>query len=269
MFDYTQTDPSLSALDLLHCLEQGHSPVEYMQINQVTTHIISALYCKQFGLYEHEFIRLVVANEASTSVTGYIILDRTVVERTVAVELPPAAPGGAKRIMLGLLPALDRFTISSLAGQPPSLHGNQVTFQVIERLDLRFGACSLYRLVVLAAAVASTRPNYELLSAQCYWFASTIWEYIQGLDRNAIHTLIVPSIRGKRVFFHQRATSSGHPLGKFQLESEQEVTHFPLSHVKYNDKLVGFVAFRLQLSTRITALTVYLGTRLSERSCSD
>ncbi|KAF8593894.1 hypothetical protein BDV93DRAFT_516213 [Ceratobasidium sp. AG-I] len=219
--DCTQNDLSLSAVEFLHCLEQGDSPVNYMQIDRVSTHVISALYCKDSGPYEHEFIRLMVANEVNPSVTGYIVLDRTVLDRTLAIDQPPSTPSSAKSILLGLLPALDRFTISSHAGQPPVLRNKATAFQVVERLEFKFGACSLYRLVILAAAVASTRPNYQLLSAQCYWFASTIWECVQSLDPSAIHVLIVPSIRGRRVFFHQKATSSGDRRGR-EVKAEVE-----------------------------------------------
>lgn len=226
LLDCAQKDPSLCAIDFLDCLEQDRSPVSYMPINQVSTHVLSALYCKQSGLYEHEFIRLIVANKANPSVRGYIVLDRTVLERNLPANQPPSEAGGTKSLMMGLLPALDRFTISSRAGEPPTLRSGGGAFQVLERLEFKFGACSLYRLVVLAAAVASTRPNYQLLSAQCYWFASTIWECVQDLDPTAIHALIIPSIRGRRVFFHQKATSTGHDAGKFQLESVQVLDFF-------------------------------------------
>ncbi|KAF8602953.1 hypothetical protein BDV93DRAFT_581116 [Ceratobasidium sp. AG-I] len=223
--DCTRNDLSLSALDFLHCLEQGDSPVSYMQIDRVSTHVISALYCKDSGPYEHEFIRLIVANEANPSVTG-------------------------------LLPALDQFTISSRAGEPPVLRGKPAAFQVVERLEFKFGACSLYRLVVLAAAVASTRPNYQLLRAQCYWFASTIWECVQGLDPTAIHAIVVPSIRGRRVFFHQRATSSDYSVGRFHLESLQTPTSRENHSVEglYGDALVRKVLLRLKLRQRFLCI---------------
>ncbi|KAF8602961.1 hypothetical protein BDV93DRAFT_557146 [Ceratobasidium sp. AG-I] len=262
--DCSQTDISPSAVHFLHCLEQNDSPVDYMSIYRVSTHVISALYCKGSGLFEHEFIRLIVANEVNPSITGYIVLDRTFLGATLPVDQPPSAPRNAKNIILGPIPAIDRFNISTRVGQPPELCGKKTDFQVVECLEFRFGSCSLYRLVVLAAVVTSTRPNYQLLSAQCYCFASTVWEFIQRLDPTAIHVLIVPNLRGRLAFFRQRATKSLQAVGRFQLESTQE-TSTPDENCCFGDlsgdALIREILLLLRSRQKRLSLEAYRGTR--------
>lgn len=48
----------------------------------------------------------------------------------------------------------------------------------IERLEINHQNLSIEQVVVLASAVSSHCPKYNLYRNQCYWFASAVWEIL-------------------------------------------------------------------------------------------
>lgn len=168
-------------------------------------HVLEASYCKQQDGPKHEFILLRVQDVRHLGLTNYIVLDRT-------ARMPGVKPHRYKSCTnsqevfnaIAQTPAYDRFRVSHYGDSNTLIqHCNLGPYRAIESLwfnttqPLRF-----YELVVLAQATSSARIMYKLLNAQCYWFASTVWESMQQLVPKARLKIHEP-IRGTLHVFQQ------------------------------------------------------------------
>ncbi|CAE7061112.1 unnamed protein product [Rhizoctonia solani] len=135
----------------------------------------TASYYKQKQNPQHEFI--VFSVTASNGMQNFLALDRNVNSPGSSTLLSRSKSGP---------PAQDYFHVSHY-GDMESLinHCAHTTSEDlcnhVEQVVFGRKAFSFAELVVLASTVSESCPSYQLDAANCYWFASLIWECMLGL----------------------------------------------------------------------------------------
>lgn len=171
--------------------------------------VLEASYCKQQDGPKHEFILLRVQDIRYPNLTNFIVLDRT-------ARSPSKGPHRYKSCATSeeffdavtQTPAYDRFRVSHYGDSNTLIeHCDLKPYQAIESLSFNTAhPLRFYELVVLAQATTSARIMYKLFNAQCYWFASTVWECMQQLTPKARLRIHKP-IRGSLHVFQQLTNS--------------------------------------------------------------
>lgn len=140
--------------------------------------IISASFHKRHKRKKHEFILVKIRQPGYEDYPAVICLERVSNEDSSSIDI--ASPSldeefASDRIIRGGERGDDYFTGPHISLTKPSEKLADLTFS-----DPSF---SVVDLAVLLKVVHEHKPNYNLYSSQCYWFAAVIWVCLQRLGR--------------------------------------------------------------------------------------
>ncbi|CAE6477085.1 unnamed protein product [Rhizoctonia solani] len=150
----------------------------------------------KFGLYGkklkppyHEFVLFELGNTRDSSLRNHVVLDRSRLDgASVLPSIQPSRSAAAR----------DEFRFSCDGDQEKLLERCKLTpYEAIETVD--FSAddlLPLYELAIVALATSLQRDRYHLLDANCYWFASLIWEQVLEMYPEAKHEVLREGVRG-------------------------------------------------------------------------
>ncbi|KAF8602955.1 hypothetical protein BDV93DRAFT_581129 [Ceratobasidium sp. AG-I] len=192
--------------------------------------VSSAEYCKQIGDAKHEFLLLEVKDERIPQISNWVLLDRTVSVSTSSNFTAVSTSVSSSS------PAQDRLRVSCYGKKDLLIKQCSLgPYYVLERVTLPSSASSkplmLWELVILAIETSSSRLMYNLMSAQCFWFASCLWESMRRLVAGAYHEQIV----------------ADNSRGKFGHFFQQDVDRFEVEEILYKTKS-EFGQFRRELA---------------------
>lgn len=171
-----------------------HQPIQYT-LSQLKTiferayrdedhfeniYISSAQYCKQKDDPQHEFLLLEVRDQKVPKISNFLVLDRS-------VQTPIGTYTAISTSISSHTPAHDRLRVSCYGDKDLLIKQCSLgPYDVLENLVFPSYSWStpflLYELVILALETSKARIMYNLMSAQCFWFASCVWECIQKLQ---------------------------------------------------------------------------------------
>lgn len=171
-------------------------------VTKNTGHVLvqSATYCKKQNGLEHEFIFLTVADD-NQNYQNALILERAGKRLPgwsifrISQCLSWAFRGGA---------AIDQLVVSA-DGSATCLESKLLPYARLNQFTFTEESLLLSDLVMASRAVSILRNNYNLWNAQCYWFASSIWECIGRLCPSTTSAVKMSNRRGRFGYlFHQR-----------------------------------------------------------------
>ncbi|KAF8593896.1 hypothetical protein BDV93DRAFT_581942 [Ceratobasidium sp. AG-I] len=187
-------------------------------------YVASAEYCKRLDHVKHEFLLLEVRDTWIPQISNYVVLERT-------VDLSSGAIAAASTSSSSGSPAQDRLRVCSYGEK--HLLTKQCglrPYDVLERLEQPSPSVStpllLRDVLILALETSKSRHMYHLITAQCYWFASCIWECMLKLRPEAYRTpLITSKGRGKfgRVF---KLDVNSLEINEISHKAESEIRQF-------------------------------------------
>ncbi|KAF8594136.1 hypothetical protein BDV93DRAFT_180584 [Ceratobasidium sp. AG-I] len=208
-------------------------------------YVSSAEYCKQTGDAKHEFLLLEVQDERIPQISNWVVLDRT-----VGVSTSGAFAAVSTSVSSGS-PAQDRLRVSCY-GKKDLLtkQCNLAPYEILERVTLPTFASStpllLCELVILALETSRSRFMYNLMSAQCFWFASCVWECMLKLRPEAYRSGVAESNNRGRFgnFFRQDVDNLELDDILYKAKSEIELFRMGLargrevglSHPRFNEQ---------------------------------
>lgn len=190
-------------------------------------YVSSAEYCKETGEAKHEFLLLEVKDERIPLISNWVVLDRTVQASNSGTfsALSTSVSSGA--------PAQDRLRVSCY-GRKDLLtkQCNLTPYDVIERVTLPLSnPLLLCDLVILALETSKSRFMYNLMSAQCFWFASCVWECMLKL----------------RPETYRPAVAESNNRGRFGKFFRQDVDNLELEDILYKARS-EIQSFRMELT---------------------
>lgn len=280
-------DPSLM-VHLLHTWAQS-DPDPYSILSDIR--VTTIIHIKMPNSPEHEF--LVVETQDRASKTRFFVLERTVdpVVVTEPAEERPTPLESVKQFCAAIsttpsdlssleqgLPQIDKLTIGSVqaasiisdsiedkkGGQKANDRFLGSTYVYSKRWhgqNVRFlqpsKSLSLYELAIIAKAVHTRFPTYELLREQCYFHAGLIFSAVLDHFGSAL-----PVIEGKDI-----AIASGLKYGRYRglkvqavdpKDTRQIVEDFKLAHKK------AMSGFSMPTST-VTTTTTVTTTKVTKR----
>ncbi|KAF8593711.1 hypothetical protein BDV93DRAFT_194380 [Ceratobasidium sp. AG-I] len=185
-------------------------------------YVSSAEYCKQMGDAKHEFLLLEVQDERIPLISNWAVLDRTVNKAT------PGTLSAISTSVSSNSPAQDRLRVSCYGDK--DLLIKQCTlgpYEVLERLVVPMSTpLWLWELVILALETSRSRFMYNLMSAQCFWFASCVWECMQKLRPGSYRMVVAASNnRGKFGNFFQQDVNKAE-VGDILYKVNSEIGQF-------------------------------------------
>ncbi|KAF8593714.1 hypothetical protein BDV93DRAFT_566220 [Ceratobasidium sp. AG-I] len=180
--------------------------------------VSSARYCKQVDDPKHEFLLLEVRDEKIPRISNYLVLDRT-------IQTASSRTYAAISTSVSGSPAHDRLRVSCYGDKELLVKQcNLGPYEELERLEFLSTPLLLCELVILAVETSSSRYHYNLMSAQCFWFAGCVWESMRMLVPCANHIQVTAhSSRGKygNVFRHNVDKLETAGQGKLDADSEE------------------------------------------------
>lgn len=216
--------------------------------------VSSASYCKQLGDAKHEFILVEVRDKKIPEISNFLVLDRTV----------QAASSGTFTALFTTFQtsgtAQDRLRVSCYGDK--DLLIKQCSLGPYRELELLMFPLDsskpllLCELLILALETSNSGYMYNLMIAQCFWFASCVWECMQLLVPSALCTQVPASkSRGKFRSFYRCNVDKAEiqnilckaeaeiRLFRVELTRLKEVTfrrlHYDRENAKYNWQVAG------------------------------
>lgn len=148
------------------------------QAHDIAEHILitDAWHCKNNSGKRHEFVLLHVKDANKPDVVNYMVLERATKSRNIAKHFGAASGSD-------LIRADDIFRVSSSRDceiflKALKYDNHKVIREVTFSEDQPY---RLYELIGLAIAVCEVKRFYNVVDAQCYWFAGSIWECMQNM----------------------------------------------------------------------------------------
>ncbi|KAF8602947.1 hypothetical protein BDV93DRAFT_545074 [Ceratobasidium sp. AG-I] len=186
-------------------------------------YVASAEYCKRLDHVRHEFLLLEVKDNRIPQISNFIVLERT-------VDLSSGTITAASTSISSNSPAQDRLRVSYYGEKKLLIKQcNLGRYEVLEELKLPSPAAStpllLYELVIFAHETSKRRYTYDLMKAQCFWFASCVWECMLKLRPEACRTTLAASNNRGR-FGAFRMVVDSPEVGEIFDKAEVEIKHF-------------------------------------------
>ncbi|KAF8600649.1 hypothetical protein BDV93DRAFT_510686 [Ceratobasidium sp. AG-I] len=161
--------------------------------------VFSASYCKQLNDAKHEFLLLEVRDPKIPEISNLLILDRTVLKYMFIGSTESRSISSEGR-------ANDRLRVSSYGSKELLTEQCSIgPYEALEHFVFPSSASPflLSDLVIIALETSNTRVEYNLIKAQCFWFASCVWECMRSLNPSVYWARVAQdNSRGKfgRVF---------------------------------------------------------------------
>ncbi|KAH7338621.1 hypothetical protein B0J17DRAFT_717049 [Rhizoctonia solani] len=142
----------------------------------------NAWYGKQTISVKHEFI-IVEVQDTKIGLRNYLILDRNNGEAT------ETALRGLSQVSSSGTAAKDQFRVSYDGDKDKLLRQcNLYPYDTLEEINFTSDQpLLLYQLAIIAKTAAEHHEKYNLIRANCYWFAGLIWECMLQLRRKSQH----------------------------------------------------------------------------------
>lgn len=198
-FDYTSPGAKIEHSYYPFALERLYNMLtnDYNPNNRVESIVVkSALYCKQTRSPQHEFIMIEVEDTKAPGLKNVIVLDRNNgnVHGQTAGILSSLQTSASINIA-----ARDEFRVSYDGNRARllsqcSLNPHETLEEIVFHPD---EPLFLYQLATLAWMASVERERYQLLTANCYWFAGLIWDCMIRIRSKATHRCMRGNMRGK------------------------------------------------------------------------
>ncbi|KAB5589362.1 hypothetical protein CTheo_7200 [Ceratobasidium theobromae] len=200
----------------------------YYNPDERVEHIVikSASYCKQHRSPQHEFILIQVEDKAAHGLVNYIVLDRNNGDKRVR------RGGGLGSGSWQHVVAKDEFRVSYDGDSVKLLKQCELeSYDVLE--EFKFASLTkpffLYQLATLARTASVQRARYDVISANCYWFAGLIWECM---------TFMNPEARRRCQTLKKSTFKRGTFLGHFRQDTNR--TELELAHAQAAAEILKF-----------------------------
>lgn len=187
-------------------------------------YISSAQYCKQRDDPNHEFLLLEVRDEKVPKISNFLVLDRT-------VQISTGVYGALSTSISTSTPAHDRLRVSCYGDKDLLIDQCKLgPYDVLERLVFPSYSWSkpflLYELVILALETSRLRVMYNLMNAQCFWFAGCVWECMRKLRPESRRDReLGKDSRGKYGNFFQQSVKENE-VEDVLYKARSEISHF-------------------------------------------
>ncbi|CUA77869.1 hypothetical protein RSOLAG22IIIB_06842 [Rhizoctonia solani] len=172
-------------MDLVQKFLQEHSaeqPVDSVVVK-------SAFYGKKLKRPHHEFVLFELGNTQNPSLRNHVVLDRKRLAGSSVLSSVQQSKSTTAR---------DEFRFSCDGNREKLLDKCNLTpYERIETIEFSLSdPLPFYELAIVALATSLQRDYYDLLQANCYWFAGLIWEQVLDMCPDAKHEMLRDGIRG-------------------------------------------------------------------------
>ncbi|KAJ1302463.1 hypothetical protein OPQ81_002781 [Rhizoctonia solani] len=181
---------SLDLDQLLDALIGSYSPHNHVEAILVK----NLWYGKETKSVEHEFIIVEVEDMEGKNLKNFMILDRNNGEPT------ESSVRGISQISSSGTVAKDQFRIAYDGDKKKLLQQCNLSDHIIlEQIQFSPGQkFKLYQLATIASVVSERHTAYNVISANCYWFAGLTWECVLEMYPQVQHELLANSKKRKR-----------------------------------------------------------------------
>ncbi|EUC53551.1 hypothetical protein RSOL_010680, partial [Rhizoctonia solani AG-3 Rhs1AP] len=150
----------------------------------------SAFYGKKLKPPYHEFVLFELGNTHDLGLRNHVVLDRNRLHGASVLSSVQQSEFAVAR---------DEFRFACDGNREKLLRRCDLTpYEAIETVEFPVDdLLPLYELAIVALATSLQRDDYHLFNANCYWFASLIWEQVLEMYPEAKHEVLREGVRGK------------------------------------------------------------------------